>query len=89
MKQEVTLIKQEVNQAILDYAEKHGVRLDDMTTSVEVIASRGDRELFATIALEPLIEAEQVEYSDAPLTKEIPDDDDDDADIDPETELFG
>jgi len=53
MKQEVTLTKQEVNQAILDYAEKHGVRLEDMTATVEVVATRGDRELFATIALEP------------------------------------
>lgn len=53
MKQEVSLNKQEVNQAILEYAEKHGVRLDGMDATVEVMATRGDRELFATIALEP------------------------------------
>jgi len=53
MQQTVSLNKQEVNQAILEYAEKHGVRLDGVVATVEVMATRGDRELYATIALEP------------------------------------
>ena len=53
MQQTVSLNKQEVNTAILEYAEKHGVRLDGMVATVEVMATRGDRELYATIALEP------------------------------------
>jgi hypothetical protein len=53
MKQVVSLTRREVNEAILDYAEKHGVRLDGMVATVDVVATRGDRELYATIELEP------------------------------------
>lgn len=103
MKQEVTLTKQEVNQAILDYAEKHGVRLDDMTASVEVMATRGDRELFATIALEPnnVVNIEKPtatvvrESYTSPEVRSIQDDIDEDVpvevtqEIDDEDEIFG
>ena len=65
MKQEVSLNKQEVNQAILEYAEKHGVRLDGMDATVEVMATRGDRELYATIALAPKKEVSANEYDQA------------------------
>lgn len=53
MKQEVTLTEQEVNQALLDYAEKHGVRFEGMSATVTVVAGRGERGVYATIALEP------------------------------------
>jgi len=53
MKQEVTLTEQEVNQALLDYAEKHGVRFESMSATVTVVAGRGDRGVYATIAIEP------------------------------------
>jgi hypothetical protein len=53
MKQEVTLTEQEVNQALLDYAAKHGVRFEGMSATVTVVAGRGERGVYATIALEP------------------------------------
>lgn len=53
MKQEVTIDENEVNQAILDYAEKHGVKLENVATKVTVVAGRGDRGVYATIAIEP------------------------------------
>jgi len=53
LKQEVTIDENEVNQAILDYAEKHGVKLENVTTKVTVVAGRGDRGVYATIAIEP------------------------------------
>lgn len=54
MKQEVTIDENEVNQAILDYAEKHGVKLENVATKVNVVAGRGDRGVYATIAIEPM-----------------------------------
>ena len=101
MKQEVSLNKQEVNQAILEYAEKHGVRLDGMDATVEVMATRGDRELFATIALEPersnmpIVDMLQPAFQEV---RSIQDDIDEgvpvevepvDADIDDEDSIFG
>ena len=53
MKQEATIDEQEVTQAILDYAEKHGVRLEGMSTKVDVVAGRAGRGVYATISLEP------------------------------------
>lgn len=53
MKQEVTLTEHEVNRALLDYAEKHGVRFTGMSSVVTVVAGRGERGVYATIALEP------------------------------------
>jgi len=53
MKQEVTLTEQEVNQALLDYAANHGVRFEGMSATVAVVAGRGERGVYATIALEP------------------------------------
>lgn len=98
MKQEVSLNKQEVNQAILEYAEKHGVRLDGMDATVEVMATRGDRELFATIALEPKNikdgskqEKVAVEVNVEPVEDEgVPVEDDPlDVDVDDEDSIFG
>lgn len=99
MKQEVSLNKQEVNQAILEYAEKHGVRLDGMDATVEVMATRGDRELFATIALEPKnIKDGSKQEKVVEEVKSIQEDIDEgvpvevepiDADIDDEDSIFG
>jgi hypothetical protein len=98
MKQEVSLNKQEVNQAILEYAEKHGVRLDGMDATVEVMATRGDRELFATIALEPKNikdgskqekVVEEVESNQEDIDEGVPVEVEPEDDIDPETRAFG
>ena len=53
MKQEATIDEQEVTQAILNYAEKHGVRLEGMSAKVDVVAGRAGRGVYATISLEP------------------------------------
>jgi len=99
LKQEVSLNKQEVNTAILEYAEKHGVRLDGMDATVEVMATRGDRELFATIALEPKnIKDGSKQEKVVEEVKSIQEDIDEgvpvevepiDADIDDEDSIFG
>ena len=99
MQQTVSLNKQEVNTAILEYAEKHGVRLDGMVATVEVMATRGDRELFATIALEPknikdgskqLQVAEEVRSIQNDIDEGVPVEAEPvDADIDDEDSIFG
>ena len=98
MKQEVTLTEQEVNQALLDYASKHGVRFEGMTATVTVVAGRGDRGVYATIALEPA--SSQVlsipkNYNNIPednVLSEIKDEGvpvEDTQEIDDEDEIFG
>jgi len=101
MKQEVTLTEQEVNQALLDYAEKHGVRFEGMSAIVTVVAGRGERGVYATIALEPqtsnmpVVDLSQQAFQEV---RSIQDDIDEgvpveveleDADIDPDTQVFG
>jgi hypothetical protein len=53
MQQTVTLNEQEVEQAIIEYASKHGVKFDGMTATVNIIAGRKDNGTYATIDLKP------------------------------------
>jgi len=99
LKQEVTIDENEVNQAILDYAEKHGVKLENVSNKVTVVAGRGDRGVYATIAIEPNSNkaVEIKEYYIPPVTEErsIQDDIDEGVpveviqEIDDNDEIFG
>ena len=53
MQQTVTLIDQEVTEAIIDYASKHGVKFEGMKAEVSVIAGRKENGTYATIDLKP------------------------------------
>lgn len=53
MQQTVTLTDQEVTEAIIDYASKHGVKFEGMQAEVSVIAGRKENGTYATIDLKP------------------------------------
>src|SRR5574343_1137229 len=53
MKQTVTLNDQEVTEAIIEYASKHGVKFEGMQAEVSVIAGRKENGTYATIDLKP------------------------------------
>ena len=53
MQQTVTLNDQEVTEAIIEYASKHGVKFEGMQAEVSVIAGRKENGTYATIDLKP------------------------------------
>lgn len=53
MLQVITLTDQEVTEAIIDYASKHGVKFEGMQADVSVIAGRKENGTYATIDLKP------------------------------------
>ena len=71
MLQVITLTEQEVTEAIIDYASKHGVKFEGMQAEVSVIAGRKENGTYATIDLKPKLGSKYEKTSNNSLTQEF------------------